>query len=130
MRGGTASTKIFVVGEAGAQTILVEQAYDAPRPTDPGRSTAATVRQRMSAFSGLMAPVALAAAFAGPDLRACQRSYLARAETPVFSAMWTDQDELFTSVTERVTAAEIAALNLLLATPYSNDAGFEYFADD
>lgn len=78
-----------------------------------------------------LVPIAIVAAFSGgPSLRQYRRFDSLNAATPIEAFAWNYVEDLWEPMPELITNDQVRALNRLLAVPYTNDPGFQYFADD
>jgi hypothetical protein len=89
------------------------------------------VGTKPSRLIAYLLPFAVAAAFAGPSgLREIRRRYQLGAQSTIVDIAWDLDEEYSEQLLERITDHQVRTLNQLLALPYTNDHGFEYFADE
>ena len=132
MSSGTASTRKRTIPGGCAQWISLGPDGRVDPISEPSLGTSSTrVSTQRSRLASAFLPIAIAAAFVGASpLRELRRFGWTGAETPVQDIWWDYADEPWLPVPELVTNEQVRALNALLAVPYTNDHGFEYFADD
>lgn len=124
-RTGTAATAIqsnAIHGEwVGDSDSLAES---------PATNTSTAVWRRLNPINSVFLPLAVGAVLAGSRLHEFRGHIRLDAETPAdFVTVAIRQDE-WTPVLEPITNDQVRALNALLAIPYVNDQGFDYFADE
>jgi hypothetical protein len=78
-----------------------------------------------------MLPAVVAAMLNGPArLLNVRRSYQPRSDTFMIDMTWHLDEDSWEPTTQRITNAQVRALNALLAIPYTDDHDFDYFSDE
>lgn len=131
-RGGTAATRPRARASGYGEWISISPDGRADPTDDYPRGTSTTlVGTRQSRLTAHLLPLALAAAFMGaPVVREVRRYYQVGAETSVQDIAWDQMEDFWVPVLEPISNEQVRALDALLAIPYTNDHGFEYFADE
>jgi hypothetical protein len=120
---------------SSADTWIVEEqrsvANLVPRFSEPDDRSATQVGTSRGIFHTYMLPLVVGAMLNGPaQLLKVRRSYQPRSDTVIIDMAWHLDEEYWEPVPQLITNAQVQALNALLATPYTNDHDFEYFADE
>ncbi len=136
MRGGTASTPAheFVGLEQPHSSYKVKATLQGA--TDPqlvrASMTATQSLFQQNRFQAYLLPVAVAAAFLGTSgslVEEVGQEIGRTTETQTIRIAWPTDDEWFYSP-ELITPDQVRSLNELLAVPFTDDLGFEYFPED
>jgi hypothetical protein len=102
-----------------------------PRFPEADDRSATHLGTRRSIFNSYMLPLVVGAVLNGPArLLSVRRSYQPRSDTVMIDMAWHLDEEYWEPVPQLITNAQVQALNALLATPYTNDHDFDYFADE
>jgi hypothetical protein len=133
LSSGTAATKFRAPRPSGYGEWISTGTDGRADPTMelPQGSSATSVGTWRNRLTAHFLPLAIAAAFVGsPPVREVRRVFLTGSETWFQEISWDEAEDFWVPVLEPITNDQVRALNALLAIPYTNDHGFEYFADE